>query len=363
MKLTYLITSLNFGGAEIGMTRLINGIKESERADEFEITVISVANTPRDVVDLLPESVTVHHLDIEHGYQLQKTKPLWRELRNTDILVCSLYHASVLGVLFGLLRQVPQIMTWQHNSEYRSSTARRVYSLCYQFSDDILADSEAVRDMLLSDFDVPPSKVSVLPIAGVDTDFFSPAADSIEFSNDQSVQIGTIGRLTHQKGYDYLLECAERIDDAHFHVIGEGELEEELQLEATKRGLDNVTFHGKVPYESLPSYLASFDIYFQPSRYEGLCMTVIEAMSSGLPIVASETGGIRESVVNNKNGYLVESGDISGYVKKTRVLIGSYNLREEYGLASRRRAVKIYSRQVFTNKFYKILYNYGFKNS
>ena len=355
MKLTYIITGLNFGGAEIGMARLINGIKESERADEFDITVISVVNTPRDVVDLLPESVTVHHLDIERGYELQKTRPLWKELSNTDILVCSLYHASVLGVLFGSLRQVPQIMTWQHNTEYRSSTARRVYSLCYRLSDDVLADSEAVKMMLISEFDVPASKVSVLPIAGVDTDFFSPTADPTEFSNRQPVQIGTIGRLTHQKGYDYLLECADRIDDAHFHIIGEGELEKELRSRANKRGLENVTFHGKVPYERLPSYLASFDIYFQPSRYEGLCMTVIEAMSAGLPVVASETDGIEESVINEQTGYLVETGNLSAYVENLNNLVSDDEMRDNFGRNSRKRVKQKYSIGVLVDEFYNIV--------
>ena len=355
MKLTYIITGLNFGGAEIGMARLINGIKESERADEFDITVISVVNTPRDVVDLLPESVTVHHLDIERGYELQKTRPLWKELSNTDILVCSLYHASVLGVLFGSLRQVPQIMTWQHNTEYRSSTARRVYNLCYRFSDDVLADSEAVKEMLISDFGISPSKVSVLPIAGVNTDFFSPDVDSIEFENKQSIQIGTIGRLTHQKGYDYLLECADRMEDAHFHIIGEGELEEELRVSVDKRQLENITFHGKVPYESLPSYLGSFDIYFQPSRYEGLCMTVIEAMSMGLPIVASNTDGITESVNNKINGYLIEPGDIPSYVEKLNYLTCTNSLRKEFGECSRKRVKQKYSREILVNGFYNTL--------
>jgi len=132
-KVTYFITSLNFGGAEIGMTRLIDGIKESGLSGEFDITVISLVKAPRDVVGLLPNSVTVRHLDVEKPYEIWKIRQLWDELKDTDILVCSLYHASILGVPLASVQRVSQILTWQHNSEYRSQTARTLYGFCYRF--------------------------------------------------------------------------------------------------------------------------------------------------------------------------------------------------------------------------------------
>ncbi len=355
-KITYFITSLNFGGAEIGMTRLIDGIYRSDQADEIEITVISLVETSRDVVELLPESVEVHHLDIGSPLAIWKTRLLCSALADTDVLVCSLYHASVLGVVAGKIRNVPQILTWQHNSKYRSKTAHALYSLCYRLSDQVLADSEAVRQMLISERDVPASKISVLPIVGVDTDQFRPYEDTIEFDNDQDIQIGTVGRLVRQKGYDYLLECAKQLEDeAHFHVIGNGVLESEIRTETIRVGIDNVTLHGKVPYESLPQYLSSFDIYFQPSRYEGLCMTVIEAMATGLPIVASETGGIRESVLNGETGYLVSPGSIEEYVIKIRSLIEEPKNTIRFGENGRKRVIERYSREEFTRSFLKIV--------
>ncbi len=355
MKIVYFITGLQFGGAEIGMARLLNAIEESERRDEFNITVISLVETSSEVVELLPETVEVHQLDIKRKSDVRELRLLCRELRKTDLLICSLYHATVVGVLFGTLLRVPQIFTWQHNSEYRSQTARLLYTLCYRLSDKVLADSQAVETMLHTDFNVAPEKTTTLPIVGVDVDFFTPEAGEISFKNDCPIQVGTVGRVVRQKGHDYLIETAARVDDAHFHVIGDGELREDLEAMCEKKEVSNVSFHGNVPYQSLPEYLSSFDIYFQPSRYEGLCMTVIEAMAAGLPVVASRTGGIQESVLEEETGYLVNPGNIDGYVDRLQVLRSNGDQREEFGKAGRARVQSTYSSEVFLKSFYQLL--------
>ena len=355
MKLTYFITGLQFGGAEVGMTRLLSGIEESERAEEFDITVVSLVKTSNDVVELLPDSVDVIHLDIERKHELWKLQRLWSVLRETDLLVCSLFHASAVGVPLGKLARVPRIFTWQHNSEYRSQTARRIYSVCYKLSDKVLADSQAVAEMLETEFSVATSKIATLPIVGVDTDFFHPDAGDITFENDQEFQVGTVGRLVEQKGYDYLIETASRMPDAHFHIIGEGELRTELEEMCREKNVSNVTVHGRVGYEALPRYLGSFDVYFQPSRYEGLCMTVIEAMAAGLPVVASKTGGIQESVVDSKTGYLNEVGDVSGYVRSLSRFNSDNELRRSFSTEAQNRVTQRYSRSELLSEFYHLL--------
>lgn len=355
MKLTYFITSLNFGGAEIGMARLLSAIEESERGAEFDITVISLVETPRDVVELLPETVDVIHLDVGNPLKIWKLRPLWKELHDTDVLVCSLYHASVVGVLLGSLRQVPQILTWQHSPEYRSSVAKSLYGMAHGRSDKILADSDFVKQMLVNEFGITAGKISIVPIAGVDTEKFAPTRNPVSFANDDAVQIGTVGRLEHPKGYDYLLECADTIEGAHFHIVGDGSLIQDLQNLAEEYQLNNVTFHGKIPVDEIPNYLNSFDIYFQPSRHEGLCMTVIEASAVGLPIVASKVGGITESVVEGETGYLVEPGNIDRYTEALERLIESSELRDRFGRAGRERVISRYSKQNLNDVFYEIV--------
>ncbi len=84
-------------------------------------------------------------------------------------------------------------------------------------------------------------------------------------------------------------------------------------------------------------------------------MTVIEAMATGLPIVASETGGIRESVLNGETGYLVSPGSIEEYVIKIRSLIEEPKNTIRFGENGRKRVIERYSREEFTRSFLKIV--------
>lgn len=115
--------------------------------------------------------------------------------------------------------------------------------------------------------------------------------------------VGNVARLAEQKGHRTLLEAAERLPEVRFVIAGEGELRAELERVAPA----NVEFLGH--REDVPDLLASFDVFAFPSRYEGLCLAVIEAQAAGVPVVATPVGGIKETVVDEETGYLVPVGD------------------------------------------------------
>ena len=347
IKLTYLITGLQYGGANIGMVRLLSELN----SDEFDITVVSVVETSDDVVEILPEHVHVYQIDISTAagaYRISKLLPI---LRGTDVLVCSLFHASVIGVPLGRALGVSNILVWQHNTTYKTATRRMLYAQLYRLSDHVLSDSEAVSSMLTDEFGVSHTKLSQLPIAGIDTDTFAPTTSRL--ANDRQIRIGTIGRLAEQKGLFDLLECARQLGSKYqFDIIGQGEKRGALEREAP----DNVHFRGTLSAEKLPKQLASYDIYFQPSKYEGLCMTVIEAMACGLPVVASRVGGITESVVPGETGYLCDAGDIDCFCNHLEALATDHELRRSMGAAGRERVVSRYSKSVLAAKFQEALH-------
>jgi hypothetical protein len=137
IQLTYLITGLQYGGANIGMVRLLNGL-DPER---YDITVISVVETPDDIVSLLPESATLYRLHISQSTEIHRIIKLFKLLRGTHVLVCSLFHASVVGVPIGRLLRIPRVLIWQHNTSYRTPIRRRIYSQLYDLAHHVLADS------------------------------------------------------------------------------------------------------------------------------------------------------------------------------------------------------------------------------
>jgi glycosyltransferase involved in cell wall biosynthesis len=129
--------------------------------------------------------------------------------------------------------------------------------------------------------------------------------------------VGNIARLAEQKGQRDLIAAAphvlERHRDVRFVVAGDGELREELERLAEPLG-DRFTFLGA--RDDVPDLLASFDVFAFPSRFEGLCLAVLEAQAAGVPVVATPVGGIRETVVDGETGWLVPPRDVEALAER-----------------------------------------------
>jgi len=134
-----------------------------------------------------------------------------------------------------------------------------------------------------------------------------------------------------------------------FEITGDGELYETLQSEIDERDLQNVTLHGLV--EDVPSFLAKCDIYFQPSRWEGLCITVLEAMAAGLPVVGSNVGGIGRNVKPDASGFLYEPDDVDGFVTGIKTLVEDPELRQRFGEQSRETVGQNFTKKVLVDEF------------
>ena len=147
----------------------------------------------------------------------------------------------------------------------------------------------------------------VVPL-GIDSDrFLAPP----RAPRSEAPVIGNVARLAPQKGQRTLVEAAPHVlarhPDATFVIVGEGELGDELHRVAVDLGVaDSFTFAGA--RNDIPELLSTFDVFAFPSHFEGLSLAVIEAQVAGVPVVATPVGGIRETVVQNETGVLVEPG-------------------------------------------------------
>lgn len=336
----YFISALETGGAQTGMFRLL----EELSPQEFELTVISLTVNEDHLIDRFPEHVSFINLDVGAKYRFDKLYPLFDLFEGADVLVCSLYHATILGRILGSVQEVPVIVNWHHNERFKNYWRRAIYSMTNRFSDAILADSFSVSEELDGIYGekVP---ISTVPIAGVDMERFRPRHQV----NGSSMSIGTLGTLTQQKNHDQVLAVAKRIPDAMFHIAGTGPRRSELERLIACERLSNVEIHGYV--EDVPAFLNSLDIYFQPSLYEGLCITVVEAMACGLPVVGSDVGGIEETVVHDETGYLASPEDTEAFVAYIRQLLEEDNKRSSFGRAARNRVENDYSREVLAERF------------
>lgn len=156
-----------------------------------------------------------------------------------------------------------------------------------------------------------------------------------------------LGRLGKRKGVYELLEAATRLRARGLEFVlrlgGDGEVERVRQLAAEKGLGDSVQLLGWVGGEAKDAALDSAHIYVLPSFHEGLPMSILEAMASGLPIVSTHVGGIPDAVRDGVDGFLVDAGDVDALADRLQQLIASDALRRSQGRSARDRVVATFS--------------------
>jgi glycosyltransferase involved in cell wall biosynthesis len=196
---------------------------------------------------------------------------------------------------------------------------------------------------------------------GVDTEEFCP--DPVR-ERDGYFRILVVSRLTPRKGIRFLVRATMILSPSvipaqagiqkegprfrvkpgmtngvELWVAGDGEERAELEALAKECGVsDKVKFFGAVPHEHLARYYGLADVFCLPSQNEGMSNTVLEAMSSGLPIVATVTGGTEELVKDGENGFFVKKESPEDLAEKIGKIRADEPLRARMGEASRKRA-------------------------
>ncbi len=212
----------------------------------------------------------------------------------------SVYSGLLASLLFGtpyvLTRRIvrPPRKSWIRERSYRRASA-------------VVGISNAVaRHVQAAD---PGLECKVVPDAHAHFEADANESRSIRLARKDKILIGHIGVLDHSvKGQLTIIETARKAatarPDWHFLLLGSGDDEALFRREIA--GLENIELVGFV--DNVGDYLASFDLFVFPSLHEALGSTLLDAMHFGLPIVASDIGGIPEVVENGVNGVLIEPG-------------------------------------------------------
>jgi len=141
--------------------------------------------------------------------------------------------------------------------------------------------------------------------------------------DEDDLVIGSVGRLTHQKGYEFLIKAAPEVINSYpkasFILIGEGDLRPQLEDLAAQLGVqERFRFIGKV--EDVKPYLQRMDVFVLPSLWEGFPTVIMESMASGVPVIATDIPGTRELIQDGIDGWLVppmDAGALSKTIMKT----------------------------------------------
>lgn len=197
---------------------------------------------------------------------------------------------------------------------------------------------------------------------GVDSESFHPKYRSHEMrlrlSNGEPNRplIVHVGRIGVEKSLDFLKSVMDRLPEARIAFIGDGPYKPEL--ESLFAGLPAV-FTGMLQGEELSQAYASGDVFIMPSESETLGLVVLEAMSSGLPVVCARAGGIIDIIPDDqegKTGYCFTPGDLEDCLNKLVPLLHNSELRETIGKAAREEMEK-YDWRAATKKIRNEQYN------
>jgi phosphatidylinositol alpha-1,6-mannosyltransferase len=205
---------------------------------------------------------------------------------------------------------------------------------------------------------------------GIDVDHFLPTdASELRKSlglSDKKV-IVSVGRLVHRKGQDYLIEAMpkilEQVPQAHLLLVGEGPYREHLEKLAKKHKIESsLTFIGRIQYKELPTYICVGDIFAMPSRsrllgleVEGLGIVYLEASSCGLPVLAGNSGGAPDAVIQNKTGLVVSGTNTQEIANAAVELLMIVDSSKKMGLLGRQWIVEKWRWEIWSEEFEELL--------
>jgi sugar transferase (PEP-CTERM/EpsH1 system associated) len=366
--IAHVVFRFDYGGLENGLINLVNRLP----AARFRHAIVALDGIGEEFRRRLQRAdVTVMSIDKRPGKDLPSYYRMWRTLRS---LRPDVVHTRNLGTLdmqlaamaAGVRRRVHGEHGWSPSDpqglDPRNLRLRRLLRALPQ---GYVAMSRDIARWLEQSVGVPAARIRQL-YSGVDTVRFAPdgplPADlpwpSANGGVARPVIVGTVGRLDPIKNHRGLLQAFGAILERHpdwrgrvrLIIAGDGPLRGELAPLAGELGLgDSVWFPGARP--DVPALMRAMDVFVLPSINEGISNTILEAMATARPVVASRTGGNPELVVDGLTGALYDPDEESALAASLENYVQQSDLRRSHGEAARRRVVEQFSLEAMVARY------------
>jgi glycosyltransferase involved in cell wall biosynthesis len=259
--------------------------------------------------------------------------------RDYDLVHAHVYASIVAAGVAVAGTSVPLVITEHTEAPWRNRRARVASRLAYRRAARVTVVSEAIRDLIVGHFRTPADKVRYVPNAVRPHD--GSEADELPCSRDGSVLIGRVGRLQPEKGMEVFVDAAAELagdwPEAEFLIIGDGPLRAELEGHVARLGVrDRVHFLGW--RSDARAVIAQLDVLAVSSHNDGSPLAILEAMTSGVPVVATDCGGIPGQVRHGVDGLLVRPGDAGAFAGALASLLRDPGRTRAMGDAARQHA-------------------------
>jgi glycosyltransferase involved in cell wall biosynthesis len=349
VKIVYFIDHLRPDGTQRVLTQLVRGLGERGHSqavvclnDSWDAEVMQKLQASGCDVRMVGKAALASGVGLLSTY-------CWLRRERFERAVTLLFYADVLGRPLARAAGVPRLVTYiqARNTNY-SSWQRWLVHKTMPLADQVVVCTRYLGDYVLQAEGATVDQIRVIP-HGIAVNGSKPYTDSQALRSEFNIPVnsplmGSLGRLTRQKGYDVLLEAlADMVQpDVHLLIAGNGEALADLQAQAERLNLsERVHFAGY--RRDAPAILHALDVYVQPSRFEGMPNAVLEAMAASCPIVASGVDGHRELIQDGVSGWLVPPEDSRSLAKALAAALANPEDARRRGLAARQKVQAEYS--------------------
>ncbi len=363
--IAHIIYRLDIGGMENGLVNLINAIPP----ERYRHAVVCLTEYTDFRSRIRRPEVEYYALHKRSGKDLGVSVRLWRLLRRLRPDIVHTRNLSALDSLVpATLAGVAARVHGEHGRDMIDLDGRnRKYNMLRRLLRPLVHRyvplSRDLEIWLRECIGVPTESI-VRIYNGVDTEKFHPAADGrvplpVEgFAPPGTIVIGTVGRLqavkdqiTLVKTFLRLLEMAPDFRNRlRLVLIGDGPLRAEAAERLTSAGVAELAWMPGAR-DDIPELLRAFDIFVLPSIAEGISNTILEAMASGLPVVATRVGGNPELVVENVTGLLVPAADPVAMATALSAYVRDPAQGQRHGDAGRKRVQSDFSLRVMVERY------------
>lgn len=371
LNILYLIPSLEVGGAE---QVVINLAKRLDR-NRFKPIVCCLDKKGGLAYKLEDEGVEVITLDKKGAFDIGIISKIVKVMKKykIDIIHTHLWGANFWGRLAARIANVKVIIATEHNVD---TWKNWFYFMCDKWlsrkTGKIIAVSNSVKEFYVSK-GISQQRIEVVyngieieksqshALSGTSKVTRPQMKQEFGIENGEIV-LAIIGRLVPQKGHQYFIQALKDISAKHKVkglIIGSGPEEEKLKKYSRDLGLDGgLVFTGL--RKNIPELLGIIDVLVMPSLREGLPITLLEAMSSGVPVVATKVGGVPEVVIDGQTGILVEPNNHNELKQAIIGVIENPDLKNTIGINARKHVEDKFSIKNMINKtqnLYENLYS------
>ncbi len=316
IKVLMLITDLYVGGAPLHLKQLAFGLDRTK----FKLKIVCLDNESEISQELQSSGFQVDCLGAQKISDLHILPKLFKSIQSfqPDVIHSFLMHANVLGRLFGQMLNINKVFASLHSTDRRRLHAL-AENLTYRLSKKTICISPSVLDYVNYRCHVPHEKLELI-IHGIDCDKFA-IASPIDLNylgcRKNKKTIITVGRLVPVKGIDTLIKSFKDVITqfpCQLLIVGDGPEKGPLEQLAKHLNLaEDVIFSGT--QNNIPELLKSSDLFVLPSHREGLSLATMEAMASGLPIVASDTTGLCDLLKHDTTALLASPKHTDGFTQ------------------------------------------------